>query len=93
VSTTWKLTGPKVALLFVSGLCAGCWIGRSVGSTEWRTLDIGISMAVAAVVLVSCRKKAPLDRSAVYVNRSRDCPRSARERFSETSQVGAVVSP
>jgi len=72
MSTTWKFTGPKVALLFVSGLFAGYWIGRSVGSTEWRALEIGISLAVAAVVFLSCRKKAPLDHSAVYVNRSRD---------------------
>jgi len=36
MTTTWKFTGPKVAVLFVTGLCAGYWIGRSVGSTEMR---------------------------------------------------------
>jgi len=72
MSTRWKFTAPKVALLFVFGLCAGYWMGRSVGPTEWKALEIGISLAVAAVVLVSCRKKAPLDRSAVYVKRSWD---------------------
>jgi len=72
MSTTWKFTGPKVALLFVSGLCAGYWIGRAVGSTEWKAVEIGISVAVSAVVLVSCREKRPGDHAAVDVNRSRD---------------------
>jgi hypothetical protein len=65
MSTRWKFTGPKVALLIVSALCAGYWVGRSVGSPEWRALEIGTSLAVAAVVLVNCRKKAPRDHSAV----------------------------
>jgi hypothetical protein len=67
----WRFTAPKVALLFVAGLCAGYWVGRSVGSSEWRTLEVTLSATVAAVVFLSCRKRAPRDEAPVYVNRSR----------------------
>jgi hypothetical protein len=70
MSRNWKFTAPKVALLVVSGLCAGYWIGRSVGSSEWRILEVGISIAVAAVVLVGCRR-AQSYPAPVYVGRSR----------------------
>jgi hypothetical protein len=67
----WRFTAPKVALLFVAGLCAGYWVGRSVGSSEWKTLEIALSATVAAVVFLGCRKSAPRDEAPVYVNRSR----------------------
>jgi hypothetical protein len=71
MSTRWKFTAPKVALLFVAGACAGYWVGRSVGSPEWRTLEVVTSAAVAVIVLFSSRRRTPRDNAPVYLNRSR----------------------
>lgn len=72
MSTTWKFTGPKVALLLVTGFSAGYWVGRSVGSSHWMTVEVVVSAAVGIVGLVSCRKKTPRGYDAVYVSRRRD---------------------
>jgi hypothetical protein len=67
----WKFTAPKVALLLVAGLCAGYWVGRSVGSSEWRALEVVTSAGVAAVVIAGCRKRAHSGDVAVHLNLSR----------------------
>jgi hypothetical protein len=71
MSTKWKFAAPKVALLFVTGLCTGYWVGRSVGAPEWMTLEIVLSVGVALVVLVTCRRKVPSVNGEVYGKPSR----------------------
>jgi len=71
MSTSWKFTVPKVALLFVTGFCTGYWVGRSVGAPGWMTLEIVVSVSVAVVVFVTCRRKVPSVDGEVHRKPSR----------------------